>query len=149
MTVSSRHIIHATAAQLHNHTIGYWPGPDGTYPTHPHAPPIYAKHLPPTPDTCIAITTYALNLEINPDLGRTFTIRIQVRVRAPQDADPIADQILTVLHGQHRQEWEGLYVERCRHLSTAQLGTNPGGLDERTDNFELTITHTLKERSTQ
>lgn len=137
MIPTMRQVIDAVGTRLMGAGVGYWPGPAGTYPTNA-GRPIFAKRLRPKPDTAIAVTTYGTDLDPNPDLP-TIRVRVQVRTRAPLDADPIGDQIIQALHGQHHQEWAGLPVNRCIHLSTAQLGANQAGLDERTDNFELTI----------
>lgn len=139
MTPTMRDIIHAIATRLHETGVGYWPGPTGTYPQKLAIPPIFAKRLPPTPGRAIAINTYGTDLNPNPDMASILTVRIQVRSRAPMDADPTGDNAITALHGQHHQEWAGLIVDRCRHLSTAQLGADSAGLDERADNFEITI----------
>ena len=74
--------------------------------------------------------------------GSNVTVaRVQVRVRAPYDADPLADAALAALHGAHHETWGGLRVARCAHLSALQLGADQSGLDERSDNYELHITN--------
>lgn len=138
MTINLRTVINAVATRLHDTGVGYWPGPEGTYPDTPQARSIYAKRLPPKPAEAYAVTAYGLTTTPDPDVT-SYTVRVQVRSRAPYDADPMGDDALNSLHGLHHQEWAGLHVDRCQHLSTAQLGADSAGLDERTDNFELTI----------
>lgn len=130
----------AVMTRLHDREVAWWPGSlDGAYPKQPPRTPVFAKRLPATPPEALAVATYGLDLQPDPqDPSEVF--RIQVRSRAPYDADPPADQALAALHGQHHQVWAGIRVQRCRHLSTAQLGADPStGLDERTDNYEIEV----------
>ena len=136
---SMRSVIDAVATRLNDAEVGYWPGPTGTYPTTLPRTPVYAKRLPATPPEALAVNVYGQDLQPDPT-DPTEVFRGQVRSRAPYDADPPADQALAALHGQHHQVWAGIRVQRCRHLSTAQLGADPStGLDERTDNYELEV----------
>lgn len=139
MTTPLRSVIDAVCTRLDTAGVAYWPGPDGSYPKTPPRRPAFAKRLPATPPEALAVATYGLDLQPDPqDPSEVF--RVQVRSRAPYDADPPADQALAALHGQHHQVWAGIRVQRCRHLSTAQLGADPStGLDERTDNYELEV----------
>lgn len=139
MTTPLRSVIDAVCTRLDAAGVAYWPGPDGTYPKTPPRTSAFAKRLPATPAQALAVTAY--DVELTPDPEDTVEVfRVQVRSRAPYDADPTADAALAILHGQHHQEWAGIRVQRCRHLSTAQLGADPStGLDERTDNYELEV----------
>ena len=134
-----RAITRAVCERLAQAGAAYWPGEDGAYTLTPGgAPPVYAKRLQATPDTALAVATYQIDPPIDP--GDPVTVvRVQVRARAPYDADPLADTALAALHGAHHQEWGGLHVARCAHLSALQLGADQAGLDERTDNYELHI----------
>ena len=135
-----RDTLNAIGNHLTQAGVVYWPGQTQEYTNPGTQPPLYAKRLPETPQTCAAINAYSLTIPANTNTPG-MVIRFQVRSRAPQDADPLADSILNALHGAHHQEWDGLSVGRITHLSTAQLGADPQtGLDERTDNYEL-ITH--------
>ena len=135
---SMRSVIDAVATRLDTAGVGYWPGPTGTYPTTLPRTPVYAKRFPATPPEAFSVSVYSLDLTPDPD-DPTEVFRVQVRSRAPYDADPHADEALQALHGQHNAVWAGVRVERCRHLSTAQLGADTAGLDERTDNYELEV----------
>lgn len=137
MTDFSR-IIDAVCWQLNDQKVGFWPGANAPYPKKPPLPPVYAKRLQATSGSCLAVSVYDYSA---PQPGSaTITARVQIRTRAPYTADPLADQALNALHGAHHQEWHGLRVERCIHTSTAQLGIDEAGLDERTDNYEITTT---------
>lgn len=136
-----RAITRAVCERLAQAGVAYWPGEDGDYTRPPGGPPpVYAKRLQTTPETALAVAAYQIDPPITP--GDNVTVaRVQVRARAPYDADPLADAALTALHGAHHQKWGGLRVARCAHLSAVQLGADQAGLDERTDNYELHITN--------
>lgn len=137
-----RAVTRAVCERLNRAGVAYWPGEDGAYTLTPGGPPpVYAKRLQATPETAFAVTAYQIAPPITPDSNVTVA-RVQVRVRAPYDADPLADAALAALHGVHHQMWGGLRVARCAHLSALQLGADQSGLDERSDNYELHITTT-------
>lgn len=138
MTTPLAMAVDAVASRIDTAGLGYW-NPNSAYPPAPERTPIYGKRFPPkAPDTAIAINCYSI--EMNPDPGQPVErIRVQVRSRAKGNADDVGDPILTLLHGKHHEQWGALIVQRCRHLSTAQLGVDSQGLDERTDNYELEI----------
>lgn len=133
-------VVAAVAQHLHDAGVAYWPGPTGTYPKRMPRPPAYAKRLQADPQTALAVNAY--QLDDNPDPGQAVaTVWVQVRARAPMDADPLADAARQALHGQHNTVWAGVRVARCTHESTAQLGADPAsGLDERTDNYRIEVT---------
>lgn len=142
MTTPLKLVIDAVASTTDQAGLGFW-NPHGTYPNNPNVPPIYAKRFPPkAPDNALTINAYGI--QVSPDPNQPVeTIRVQVRSRAKNTAslvvDDIADPILTLLHGAHHQKWGALTIQRCQHLSTAQLGVDAAGLDERTDNYQLEI----------
>lgn len=142
MTLNMRDVIHALATHLNDTRIGVWPGPNGTHDHRSSQPLIFAKNPPRAPQahTAYILTAYQHAHTIDPSTARVHTVRIQILSRAPRDADPLGDAVVRALHGQHRQEWNGLAIDRCKHVSTVQLGADSAGLDERTDNFEITIT---------
>lgn len=136
-----RDITRAVCERLAQAGVAYWPGEDSAYTLTPGGPPpVYAKRLQATPETALAVATYQIDPPITPGINVTVA-RVQVRVRAPYDADPLADAALAALHGAHHQTWGGLRVARCAHLSALQLGADQSGLDERSDNYELHITN--------
>lgn len=133
-------IVVAVMTRLSDSGVAWWPGSiDGAYPTTPPRTPVYAKRIPASSPEALAVSVYQLDLQPDPE-DPTEVFRVQVRTRAPFDADPTADEALAALHGAHRQQWAGVRIERCRHLSTAELGADPAtSLDERTDNYELEV----------
>lgn len=137
--IDSHQLIMTVGRILHSNNIGYMPAnASDPYPTTHALPPIFAKRLPAKPEECIALNVYGWELE--PDPKNPLTVaRLQTRVRAKHTADPLADRIVTALHGLHATT--GDTIGRIRHVSTAQLGADPAGLDERTDNFHI-ILHT-------
>lgn len=138
MTTPLALVVDAVASRIDQAGLGYW-NPAGAYPAAPERPPVYGKRFPPkAPQTAVSVNAYSI--QVSPDPHQPVeTIRVQVRTRKPGTADPLADSILTLLHGKHHEQWGALRVQRCRHLSTAQLGVDTADLDERTDNFELEI----------
>lgn len=132
-------IINAIGTHLSNQKVAYWPGLTGTYPKTSPIPPVFAKRLPPTPVTAFAINVYHITPPA-PD-ETVWRYRVQIRSRAPLNADANADKALNVLHAIHNQTWGGVHVARVLHESTAQLGADPStGVDERTDNYLLEVT---------
>ena len=128
----------AVASRIDEAGLGFW-NPTGAYPKDPSVPPIFGKRLPATASgEAIAVNTYSITVSPNPNQP-VETVRVQVRCRAPVVADTLADTILGVLHGAHHEQWGPLIIQRCAHISTAQLGLDVNGLDERTDNYELEI----------
>ena len=138
MTTPILLVIDAVAACLDDAGIGYW-NPTGTYPAQPEKPPVYGKRLPAkSPSTAVAVNVYGV--EVSPDPNQPVeTFRIQIRTRKAGVADDLADTILSRLHGSHHEKWGALTIQRCRHTSTAQLGLDTAGLDERTDNYQLEV----------
>ena len=138
MTTSLTSVVDAVATRLNELGLGYW-DTSSTYPKTPPRTPIYGKrYATGTPTAAIAVTAYNVTLPTNPDL-HTETIRVQVRCRNVGNADLIADPIVNAIHGQHHQTWGPLTIQRCIHISTAQLGADTQNMDERTDNYELEI----------
>lgn len=124
---------------LHDLKLGLYPGLGRSYPHRSGLPPIYSKHQPPTPAECITVNTYAVDTDPDPEIPGAV-VRVQIRVRAEHDADPLADQIADALDKSHHQVWAGIRVARCKRISTVQLGLDAAGLDERTDNYEIHTT---------
>lgn len=109
--------------------------PDGGYTSTENG--IFLKEVPKTPDRIIVLAGYLDSLDIVLPLRE---INFQVRIRGtqfPPDCDDIADEVMKLLHRQHHVTWDGIRIDRIRHLSTAILGTDTVGRWERTDNYEL------------
>ncbi|RTE47892.1 hypothetical protein [Actinobaculum sp. 352] len=135
--ISHTDVIDAVATRLATAHIAAWDGPDRPLPDNG-LPPVFVKRLQATPDTAFAVNVYNMTLSPDPSLPGQVAY-VQIRTRAPYDADPLADMAAAALHGVHAESWTGtVRVGRCRHLSTAQLGADPDTLlDERTDNYEI------------
>lgn len=113
--------------------------PDGVYPTTLTVPPAYAKRIPVSaPSEAVALIVYDSEAPPTPHVC-AYQYRLQVRVREPYDADPLADQIMRALVGTHNRFWGDVRVQTVSHLSTAQLGLDDSDLDERTDNYLLIV----------
>ncbi|MCD4558226.1 minor capsid protein [Schaalia sp. lx-100] len=132
----TQNVIDAIGTILTQAGVAFWPGFDGEYPASTQLPFVYAKRLPPDEAKALAINVYAR--ENNISTGST-TVRVQVLCRCPREADTVADRVFDALHGLHHQHKGALRLARIRHISTAQLGLSPGGMDERSDNYEITL----------
>ena len=138
MTTPIALILDAVASRIDAAGLGYW-NPTGAYPALPERPPVYGKRFPPkAPQTAVSVNVYGIHVSPDPNLD-VEVFRLQVRTRAPINADPLADRILTLLHGKHHEQWGALKIQRCQHLSTAQLGVDTESLDERTDNYQVEV----------
>ena len=131
-------IENAVGARLNSTGVAYW-NPTDAYPEVLAVPPAFRKRFPPrAPATALLITAYDLDVSVDPNQPlRAY--RLQIRSRAPFDANPLADDALEVLHGFHHQVWGNLNIQRCRHYSSSQLGADSQGNDERSDNYILDI----------
>ena len=89
-----------------------------------------------TPDRAIGVTCYTQTDDI--ETGRTDRY-VQVRFRghrgAPNGADQLADAAFIALHGVYRTSG----IARITRTSTAPLGADTNGRQERTDNYQLII----------
>lgn len=132
-------VIDAVCMHLAEAGIFYYPGGSVEYKPSASQVPVTAKRLPAKWDTAAAVNVYSQDLPLPG--SDTITVNVQVHVRASPTADVLADRAVEALHGVHAAQWGSLRVDRCAHLSTAQLGADDKGLDHRTDNFQL-IFHT-------
>lgn len=132
-------VIDAVCSHLSQAGIFYYPGATATYKPGAGQVPVMAKRLPAKWDTAAAVNVYSQELPLPG--SDTITVNVQLHVRASPTADILADRAVEALHGVHAATWGSLRVDRCVHLSTAQLGADEKGLDHRTDNFQL-IFHT-------
>jgi hypothetical protein len=134
-TVRVRDVLRGVAAHLAASGIGYWsetePAPTG-------ATLIALKRLPDSPDRAVAVSVYGMDLDaVLPDVE----LPVQVLARSPgvvDDVDDLADDVVTAMHGVHHATWGALRVQRCVHTSTAPLGADRNGREERSDNFLIT-----------
>src|SRR5699024_1073142 len=101
----------------------------------PDAPFIAAKRIPPAPDVAIGVTAYLATESM-----LTHTRQAQFRFRgAPNDPfgpDRLADQVLLPLPLPHHDR----HLSRIPRESIASLGMDGNKRDERTDNYEITLT---------
>lgn len=132
-------VIDAVCQHLSQAGIFYYPGATATYKPSAGRVPVTAKRLPAPWDTAAAVNVYSQELPLPG--SDTVMVSFQVHVRASPTADILADRAVEALHGVHAATWGALRVDRCIHLTTAQLGADGKGLDHRTDNFQL-IFHT-------
>lgn len=132
-------VIDAVCMRLAEAGVFYYPGGNVEYKPEAGRVPVMAKRLPAKWDTAAAVNVYSQALPLPG--SDTVTVNVQVHVRASPTADILADRAAETLHGEHAAQWGSLHVDRCIHLSTAQLGSDEKGLDHRTDNFQL-IFHT-------
>lgn len=132
-------VIDAVCMRLAEAGIFYYPGGNVEYKPSAGQVPVTAKRLPAKWDTAAAVNVYSQELPLPG--SDTVTVNVQLHVRASPTADILADRAVEALHGTHAAQWGSLHVDRCVHLSTAQLGADEKGLDHRTDNLQL-IFHT-------
>lgn len=89
-----------------------------------------------TPNRAIGVTCYTQTDDI--ETGRADRY-VQVRCRgnpgAPNGADILADAVFTALHGVYRVSG----ISRITRTSTAPLGADDNGRQERTDNYHLIL----------
>lgn len=92
------------------------------------------KQMPPAPDRCVLLTTYAVPLD--------HRLGLQVRTRglpgAYLDADGLADPIRALLHGRRGLTFGGVLVELLAWQSGSPLGVDANDRDEVSDNYYLT-----------
>lgn len=129
--------LRGVAEHLATEGVGKWPGPYTAGDT-----AVVLKRLPATPDRALAITVYDVDLDVElPNEG----LMVQVVSRAPglvDAVDDLADAVLAVMHGTHHATWGDLHVSRCVHISTAPLGADGNGREERSDNYRIITTRT-------
>lgn len=98
---------------------------------------IFLKDVPIAPDRIVVIAAYL------DDWDRPLPLReinFQARCRGSQDplnCDDIAEDVRGLLHWQHKVTWNGVKIDRVKHLSTAILGPDAKSRWERTDNYQL------------
>jgi len=89
-----------------------------------------------TPDRAVGVSVYGTDDDVA--LG-TATRWVQVRYRGapgtPDGADTLATAGFRALHGVHHRDG----VARARRVSSAHLGADDNGRQERTDNYEITL----------
>lgn len=98
--------------------------------------------MPATPDAVATVNCYQDPRPANPD-DRTRQVRFQVRVRQSSQANPPtanqpAESVQEALLGHGITLVDGMAKARITHLSTAFLGSDDQGRDERTDNYLIT-----------
>lgn len=131
---SMSEILEAVATRLKEAGVAEWDGMNTPVPEGDDRVRVWAKHYPPVTPS-LTVNVYSIKVPAHGEADTTY--RVQIRTRAPHNADPLADKALQALDDIHHQEWAGVPVARCRHISTAQLGLD-GQTDERTDNYEIT-----------
>ncbi len=89
-----------------------------------------------TPDLAIGVTLYAAGDPIGEGAPDRF---VQVRSRgdrgAPHGADRLAGAVFRALHGTHHTGG----IARIARTSTAHLGADENGRQERTDNYRIIL----------
>ncbi|GEL47405.1 hypothetical protein CHO01_25210 [Cellulomonas hominis] len=134
-TVRVSHVLRGIAAHLHAAGVGVWTGPEEVAPAGKTL--IALKRLPPSPDRALAISVYDLDLDVElPNTG----VMVQILSRAPgaaDEVDDLADDALEAMHAVHHATWGALRVARCVHESTAPLGADGNGREERSDNYRI------------
>lgn len=123
------------AGWLHTADVGVW-RPDGPPYTASEVGIFYGP-IGATPDRALGVTVYGTD----DDVALGTAIRwVQVRARGargrPDGADVLAGDVFHVLHGVHARDG----ISRARRISSAQLGPDDNGRQERTDNYEITLT---------
>lgn len=98
--------------------------------------------MPATPDRVVTVKAYAGTVPASPD-DLMRTIRMQVRARqsasaAIPTANADAETAQAALLGHHHNLIPGGPTARITHMSTAALGLDSQGRDERTDNYQIT-----------
>lgn len=134
-TVRVRDVLRGVAEHLAASGVGFWsesePAPAG-------ATLIALKRLPESPDRAVAVSVYGMDMDaVLPDVE----VPVQVLARSPgaaDDVDELADDVVAAMHGVHHATWGSLRVQRCVHASTAPLGADHNGREERSDNFLIT-----------
>ena len=99
---------------------------------------------PTTPDQVVTVKAYQDPIPADPG-DVTRLVRVQVRVRQAANstvptANATAETVMRSLLGHGLHLAPGLPTARVTHLSTAQLGVDDKGRDERTDNYQITTT---------
>lgn len=128
-------VTEAICQRLADEGVGYFDS-SGAYPPVMDKPPVFIKRFPAeAADSAIAVNCYADEIQMNPrDMLRV--VRFQIRVRAPFDADPLADQTHEALEALQTM-FADLHVTSCHRQSIAQLGMDEQDRDERADNYQL------------
>ena len=99
------------------------------------------KKLPPQPDNAIAVEVYDQEDDIVLP-GSTIYVQLMFRAAAGGqrgDVDNIADAAFDALHGRHRFNAGSVRVARAYRISSAPLGADDNGREERSDNYALTV----------
>jgi Bacteriophage minor capsid protein len=100
---------------------------------------IVVGSLPQQPSTVVALAAYAVTASAA--LNDT-TIGVQARIRGVSGGDQrpaadLADAVFEALHGLRQQTIGGIWVAQITLQSSAQLGPDQQGRDERTDNYYM------------
>lgn len=125
----------ALAQYLDAQGVAAWLEPPETYPADARA--VTLRDLPSEPDAAVAIEVYDVRDDlVLPDVE----IRVQLLFRARGEAvDDFADDAFDVLHGRHHFQAGALVIQRCRRISTAPLGPDDNGREQRADNYGLVL----------
>ncbi|KMM44860.1 hypothetical protein CWIS_13580 [Cellulomonas sp. A375-1] len=122
------------AAWLAAAGVGAWRPTGPTYTTGEVG--IFYGPIAEIPDRAIGVTVYS---STDPVSTGTTVRYVQVRYRgapgAPAGADTLASAGFAALHGVHRRGG----VARARRISSARLGADDTGRQERTDNYEFIL----------
>lgn len=99
---------------------------------------IHYGALPPDPDRAIGVTLYATQDDIaGPPPMRYVQLRFRGARGAVDGADTLADAAFTALHATHHTAG----LARARRVSSAHLGADESGRQERTDNYQIIPSH--------
>jgi len=102
---------------------------------------IYYGPIAAAPDRGVGVAVYSADDPVSTGI----TVRyVQVRYRGapgvPAGADVLASAGFAALHGVHHRDG----VARARRISSARLGADDNGRQERTDNFEIILNTPLE-----
>lgn len=136
MTGISRSLQQGLAQWLHDTGIGVYK-PTGAYTATDNA--IVFDEVPATPDRCIVITVYDITPSMWDDTDIAF---VQLRYRGTkQQAADTADAARDLLHASGDRTLGGITVSDIRHASSVVLGQDPNKRQERTSNFNVTVSN--------
>lgn len=98
---------------------------------------ITLRDLPDAPDTALAVEVYDISDDVVlPDQE----VRVQLLARGRGDAaDDMADTAFGVLHGAHHFMAGTVKVGSARRISSAPLGADDNGREERADSYALVL----------
>lgn len=123
---------------LHTASVGVWRPTGAVYSAAEVA--IFYGPIGSTPDRAIGVTCYTQTDYPDPDSGQADRY-VQVRCRGarglPNGADILADAVFAALHGVYQTAG----IARIVRTSTAPLGADENARQERTDNYQVTISN--------